>query len=523
MNNIKGLLVMLVAGLVAAWLLREPLRLWLDDRRYRLIWVALLATTTAVFVAGHVGLMMLALAVVAVVVPGQLGLGVAGVVGMYLGLSAITPQLTLSMSGLGPINQLLDLPIPRALSLLMIVPLALRVASTPPATDLPAINWRLADLAVVAYELLGIALEGRTASATHMVRLSLISALDILLPYYVVSRGITSWAQVRALLAVFCATMGLVVAATFVEQLLRWPMYSDLQHVYGQRWVVTWILERGGLLRVRAMTPQPLLLGYLLLFALAYWLALTGTRWRERRNLLATGALLVALYFTVSRGPLMAGALLLISLLALGTMRPTLYGWLLTAATIAFATMVVMGWDDALVQALKQLLGDEAGQDGSIDYRKLLLETSLVLIAQNPWLGASDYYLYMEHLRQGEGIIDLVNTYVHIALAQGLIGLALFLIPYVVMIRRLLGQLAHAQGDDAMVARALISLTVAALFMLFTASFYWIMPQLNITLVALGLACSRLPVVAQPVAQEPPHTMDAPWSPDEAMLDWPPR
>lgn len=523
MNHIKALIVMMVAGLVAAWLLREPLRPWLEERRYRVLWGALLAVTAAVFVAGHVGLLMLALVVVALTIPGQLGLGVGGAVGFYLALSAITPQLTLSMSGLGPINQLLDLPIPRALSLLMLVPLAFRVASTKPPADLPPINWRMADLAVVAYELLGVVLEGRTASATHMTRLLLISMLDMLLPYYVVSRGITSWAQVRALLAVFCASMGLVVAATFAEQLLRWPMYSDLQHVYGQRWVVTWILERGGLLRVRAMTPQPLLLGYLLLFAMAYWLALTGTRWRGRRYMLATAALLVALYFTVSRGPLMSGLLLLISMLALRMMRPSLYGWLLTLATIAFATMVVMGWDDALVQALKQLLGDAAGQDGSIDYRKMLLETSLILIAQNPWLGASDYYLYMEHLRQGEGIIDLVNTYVHVALAQGLIGLGLFLIPYVVMIRRLLARLARTQGEDAMVSRALISLTVAALFMLFTASFYWIMPQLNITLVALGLACSRLPVESPPAEPEPPHSMDEPWQPTEAMLEWPPR
>ncbi len=33
----------------------------------------------------------------------------------------------------------------------------------------------------------------------------------------------------------------------------------------------------------------------------------------------------------------------------------------------------------------------------------------------------------LEHLRQGEGIIDLVNTYLYVAMLEGMLGLALFL------------------------------------------------------------------------------------------------
>ena len=35
----------------------------------------------------------------------------------------------------------------------------------------------------------------------------------------------------------------------------------------------------------------------------------------------------------------------------------------------------------------------------------------------------------MEDLRQGEGIIDLVNTYAQVALFYGIVGLALFITP----------------------------------------------------------------------------------------------
>lgn len=506
----KAALIMLVAGLLAAWVMRTPLRPWLDARPYKWLWATLLAATVVLFLAGNIVVLMAVLTLAALVVPGALGLGVAGTVGLFLALSTTQPSLALP-------TPLLEMPIARVLSLVMLLPLALRLAAASAPAGLGPINWRWVDISVVGYELLGVLLEGRVVSGTHMLRLAVMSLLDVWLPYYVVSRGITSWSQLRTLLAVFCVAMGLVVAATYVEQATRWAMYSDLQHAYGQRWLVTWMLERGGWVRVRAMTPQPIMLGYLLLFAIAYWVALVGARawrWRDWRHAGGTLALLLALYCTVSRGPMMGGVLFFISLLALHRIRPGPYGWLVALAATGFTVMVVMGWDDALVRTLKEWIGDQPGEDGSIDYRKALLDTSLVLIRNNPWFGASDYFLYMEHLRQGEGIIDMVNTYIHIALAQGLVGVALFLIPPVVMIRRLLARLAWAQGDDAVVARALISLTVAALFVLFTTSTYWIMPQLYATLVALGLAYARLPAeqADDAPAPTPPAPPEAVWA-----------
>jgi hypothetical protein len=65
----------------------------------------------------------------------------------------------------------------------------------------------------------------------------------------------------------------------------------------------------------------------------------------------------------------------------------------------------------------------------NVDYRQRLFDTSLVVIKQNPWFGGGDYIGQLGDLGmvQGEGIVDLVNTYLAVALSQGLIGLALFL------------------------------------------------------------------------------------------------
>jgi O-antigen ligase len=48
---------------------------------------------------------------------------------------------------------------------------------------------------------------------------------------------------------------------------------------------------------------------------------------------------------------------------------------------------------------------------------------------QNPWFGSENYKQTpaMQSLVQGQGIIDIVNAYLQVALDKGLVGLALFL------------------------------------------------------------------------------------------------
>lgn len=510
------MLVMLVCSGFAAWVARGALRPWLDAGPYRALWMALLALTAALFALTNPALLMAAVLVVAFLTPNALGLGAAGAVGLYLALAVAMPPVTLTLASL------IEITVPRAVALVALLPLALRLAQARPQQGVAPIDWWLVDLMVVGYEALAISSQWGIASSTHLVRMTVLSMLDTLLPYYVITRGIIGMQQVRAVMAVFVATMVLVCVATYVEQLLRWPMYSDLQWSYNQRWISTWILVRGTMLRVRAMTPQPILLGYVVLFGMGYWMALAGTRWRERQNLLVTAGLVVALYFTVSRGPMMGGVLFLISLLLLLKMPPARYGWLLAVSAVGLSSAVIMGWDEALVDAVKQLWGEPASAgDSSIDYRKALLDTARALVRDNPWFGVPNYYAHMEHLRQGEGIVDLVNTYLYIALAYGLVGLTLFVMPFVIVVRRMLRRLALTQGDDAMMARALISLIVAALFVLFTTSSWWVMPQLNVTLIALCLAYVRLPIEAPPADVAPPHELDQPWQPQDAVLEIP--
>ena len=64
------------------------------------------------------------------------------------------------------------------------------------------------------------------------------------------------------------------------------------------------------------------------------------------------------------------------------------------------------------------------------DYRTKLLENSWIVIQRNPVFGSVDYLETpeMQEMIQGQGIIDVVNTYIQVALNTGLVGLGLFVL-----------------------------------------------------------------------------------------------
>jgi O-antigen ligase len=72
----------------------------------------------------------------------------------------------------------------------------------------------------------------------------------------------------------------------------------------------------------------------------------------------------------------------------------------------------------------------------NIDYRVRLFEVCVNIIKSNPFFGNPFAISQMESLRQGQGIIDIVNGYLFIAVFHGLISLGLFLALLVVGFRR---------------------------------------------------------------------------------------
>jgi O-antigen ligase len=69
----------------------------------------------------------------------------------------------------------------------------------------------------------------------------------------------------------------------------------------------------------------------------------------------------------------------------------------------------------------------------NITYRQRLIDNAVIVIQRTPWLGSFDYRStpQMQSMTQGQGIIDIVNTYIGVALSFGLNGLTLFVVFFV--------------------------------------------------------------------------------------------
>jgi O-antigen ligase len=125
----------------------------------------------------------------------------------------------------------------------------------------------------------------------------------------------------------------------------------------------------------------------------------------------------------------------------------------------------------------------------------MLLENSLLVISQRPWFGGGNYYneLASMGMVQGEGIVDLVNTYLCIALSQGCVGLLLFVGVFAAASARLFRtwNCDELPPDAHLLGRSLISAVVAMLVTIATVSPILCIPTLYWTLAGLCVGCAR--------------------------------
>jgi O-antigen ligase len=97
----------------------------------------------------------------------------------------------------------------------------------------------------------------------------------------------------------------------------------------------------------------------------------------------------------------------------------------------------------------------------------------------------------MQAMMQGQGIIDVVNSYIGIALRTGLAGLSLYVsFHFLVMlgIWRAIRELPDKTGVDYELGRSILACLVAALVMLATVSSISVIPVVCWSLAAMGAA-----------------------------------
>jgi O-antigen ligase len=131
------------------------------------------------------------------------------------------------------------------------------------------------------------------------------------------------------------------------------------------------------------------------------------------------------LYAPLSRGPWVGTAVMIVVFIGTGRKAVKRLMLLALAGVLALPLLAVVPGGQKVLDLLPFIGTVEAE---NITYRQQLIDNAMIVIQRNPWLGSFDYRSTpeMQSLTQGQGIIDIVNTYIGIALSVGLIGLMLF-------------------------------------------------------------------------------------------------
>jgi hypothetical protein len=259
---------------------------------------------------------------------------------------------------------------------------------------------------------------------TGYLRNAFVFFFQYCVPFYVLSRSAATRQSLDEILAMFCLACALMAGIATFEAVRHWLLYGDLWHRWNDEFLLTVYLPRGDSLRAMASAGHPLTLGYLCAIAFGLWLSLSQNITAPRQRLAVHVVLLMGLVAAFSRGP-MLGAVIIYLLYA--AFRPNAAWRVFKAGTVAaaFATALSFTPVGQRIISVIPFFGGTVDSE-NITYRQRLLSRTMDIIADSPWLGARDAMLQLTDMRQGQGIIDIINGFAEILLGSGLIGFSLF-------------------------------------------------------------------------------------------------
>ncbi len=400
------------------------------------------------------------------------------------------PFATIPIPGMGLINYFFDLSHARILELLILLPaffFLIRQRAT------LSFGRTGPDLILVVYLLLITLLYVRDASVTATLRGAFYLFIDIFLPYFVISRSLKDMQAFRdALLALVVAIMLVAIFAVF-EFLKHWLLYRSLLDVLDLSGMLNY-LGREGLLRPVSTAGHSIALGYLMVVGMGLYLFLQRSIRKKLVRRLGMALLTAGLVASLSRGPWVGAAVLLVVFIATGRYALPRLVSLAIGAMLALSLIAVLPGGEKVINLLPFIGSTEKG---SIDYRQQLITNSMIVIERNPWFGSVNYLdtPEMEAMRQGQGIIDIVNSYIQIALETGFVGLGLFVGFFALIllsIYRAMRSIRDRNSEERLLGRALLATLLAILIMIFTVSSITIIPIVYWSVAALGVAYAQM-------------------------------
>jgi len=287
------------------------------------------------------------------------------------------------------------------------------------------------------------------------------------------------------------ATAIMSLIAVF-ESARGWMLYESLRFPFGIPMEYSAYIARseGGALRAIASTTYPIILGYVITVGLAMFAYLSPSLQPTWKRWVAGLCLTAGLVAALSRGPWVGAMAMALVMAVMGPAKARRLTLALCLGGFPLIGILMSPLGQSLIEYLP-FVGNVAEEN--VDYRLRLLDVAMVVLAENPIFG--DLYFMsnpaLEQMRQGQGIIDIVNSYLQVALPFGLVGLTLFLAALLLPIRavwRVRKGLLQSDAEAERLGRALIACMTGILVTIATASsigaistLYWVMAGLCVS------------------------------------------
>ena len=346
----------------------------------------------------------------------------------------------------------------------------------------------LSSLCLFAYAAYSAVMMAGAINATSGLRFFVEQFIVLVVPYLVVVRALKSPEDLELSLRAFLACSIILASIATMATLRQWDFYRITEPLT----ILTTPDFRSGWLRVAA-TANIHSLGFhfaaalLVLERLKSNLNLSGLRLTLLRALLFAG-----LIATGSRGAQVALAASVGVYLIVTAVRPAarrIYSALFGLAGVA-ATIWLLSGDYSKVDPY-----------GTFAYRQLLLSTSLQFIRDHLFFGDLHFAASgkFDQLVQGQGIIDITNLYLQIALNFGMIGFTLIFLVFAQSIHGLvIGARREAIGKEAPTCAVLLAILIGWLALVATTGDVGLTMYLGILFAGLGRAAYTIAIRDHP-------------------------
>ncbi len=426
------------------------------------------------------------------------------------------PPGTATIPGFGIINYLFNISFQLFLSIVLLTPLAFSNARH-------NISIKSVKYLILAFCLLNIViyyqessfvykgvLISKASSITEVIRYAFTLSLTLLIPYYAVIKTVKSSEGINKVFYAILFGILLQACIGFAELLKVWHVYNIGANALGLKGGGMMYLSRENLLRASAALGHPITLGFVV--AIGIGIILNYNNQKNRNANMTFWAIFALLSFglltTLSRGPWVGTACIIICYFFIANKAAKN---LTKLGLVTFLALVIISFSPVGERFINLLpyfnQNTETHATSTITYRERLFEQSWKVIQKNPFFGSPNYLQTpeMEEMRQGEGIIDVVNSYLAIAMEIGLVGLSLYLLIFITILVKLKKNLTRLnktkEHDHLWTQGRIIFATIVGIMVILYTTSNSIVPKYYIwSLIGLAtvfIALSRQKLIAQ--------------------------